>query len=132
MCGMVLCALVVIYGILGFVFQCTKNVKHAKIANCFLILGYVSTLVWQVYGTFLRYNAQGRVCCGDDVPDGYWNDPEKLRKWDDPNTYTPYLFKSGSYMTSLIIVLYCFYGCMCCCGSCACVAFLCGYRRELS
>ena len=46
LCGMVLCALVVVYGILGFVFQCTKNVKHAKIANCFLILGYVSTLVW--------------------------------------------------------------------------------------
>ena len=46
LCGMPLCALVVVYGILGFVFQCTKNVKHAKIANCFLILGYVSTLAW--------------------------------------------------------------------------------------
>ena len=76
LCGMILCALVVVYGILGFVFQCTKNVKHAKIANCFLILGYVSTLVWQIYGTLLRYKPQGKVCCGDEVADDYWDDPD--------------------------------------------------------
>ena len=54
-CGMILCSLYIVYGILGFVFQCTKNVKLAKIANCFMILGYVSTIVWLVNGTLIRY-----------------------------------------------------------------------------
>lgn len=89
--GIILCALVVLYGIMGFVFQCTKNVNHAKFANCFLILGYIFTMAWLVYGTVIRYQKPGKTCSGD-----YLSQEDIVDFSEDLSfSYNPYLLRSG-------------------------------------
>ena len=127
-CGAVLCAFCILYGVMGFIFQCTKNVTHAKFANCFLILGYCMTMSWLVCGTVLRYQKSGEACSGDFITT---KDLQNFN-YDRPFSYSPYLLRTGQLMTTIIIVLFCFYGCLFCCGLCACTAVIFGYRRELS
>ena len=126
--GIVISSTLMLYGVLGFVFRCSKRVSVAKLANCFLILGYSIAFVWMIFGVVLRYNNPGRVCSGDyglqrlivvDVD------------WDEPSTYAPYLLRTGELINTLLIAMLCFYSCLCGCGLCACVAVASGYRREL-
>ena len=126
-CGAILCALTMVYGIMGFIFQCTKNVTHAKFANCFLILGYCMTMAWLVCGSVIRYKKSGKACSGDDLT----LDESKRYDYDTPSTYNPYQLRTGTLMATMLLVMYCFYGCLFCCGLCACMAVLSGYRREL-
>ena len=59
MCGVVICSIIMLYSLLGFIFYCTSNVTHAKLANTFLILGYCLATGWLVFGTVIRYNNSG-------------------------------------------------------------------------
>ena len=125
--GVIICFFFVLYSLMGFIFQCTRTVAHAKIANCFLIIGYCLAMGWLVYGTVVRYETSGNVCTGvlHDFSGAKFD-------YDDSSTYNPYLIKTGSLIGTIVIILYVFYGCLCCCGLCACTAVACGYKRELS
>ena len=124
MIGVALCGIVTIYSLLGFIFQCTKNVTHAKLANCFLILGYCLAVGWLVAGTVFRYKTSGVICSGDHY--------EGEIVWSDQKSYEPFLIRTGTLMARLIVVGYIFYGMLFSCGVCACIAVSCGYRRELT
>jgi len=126
MFGVVISAFELVHSLLGFLFLCTQNSTHARWANCFLILGYFLSAFWLVWGTVVRSGGPGRLCSGDEL---YFN--EKDIDFNIPDSYSPYLLRTGQLMSTLLIVMYCFYGCLCCCGMCACVAVACGYRREL-
>ena len=88
--GVVICSFFIMYSLMGFVFQCTRTVAHAKIANCFLILGYCFAMGWLVFGTVVRYEASGNVCTGV-----YHNFNGSKFDYDNPMTYNPYLIKTG-------------------------------------
>ena len=126
MSGVILCSMFVFYSIWGFIFQCTNRFSHAKIANCFLILGYFLNLAWFISGAVLRWRDPGSACSGDN----YTLPPDF--DYSDPKSYNPYLLKTGTIMVNVLIIMMTFYSCMCCCGTCACIAVACGYRRELN
>ena len=98
-------------------------------ANCFLIIGYCIAMGWLVYGTVVRFETSGNVCTG--VLHDFRTD-SRIFDYDNPITYDPYLIKTGTLIRTIVIILYVFYGCLCCCGLCACTAVACGYKRELS
>ena len=124
--GIILCSFLIVYSLLGFFFLCLNNVILAKSANCFLIMGYCAAIAWLASGTVLRYRQAGILCSGDEAPRSDW----LFWNYSKPSTYDPYLVRTGSLMAGIIIALYVFYGCMCCCGFCACCAVACGYRRD--
>ena len=123
--GFVLCDLLLVYSLMGFVFYCTAKEIYAKLANCVLIMGYCLAMGFLVFGTMIRFSKEGIACSGED-----W-DPPPYINLDNPQTYSPYLLKTGHLIAALVIVMYIFYGCLCCCGCCAFIAVACGYRREL-
>ena len=66
------CGLVVIYSLLGFIFHCKAAVSIARMANCCLILGYLVMVFWLIAGTVLRFDAPGRTCSGE-----FWEDRDE-------------------------------------------------------
>ena len=124
--GLVICSFVMSYSLMGFIFYCTSKVTHAKLANCFLILGFCLAGGWLVFGTVIRFRTSGIECSGQNWVQPVYVNVEEAR------SYSPYLIKTGKLIGTLIIMMYCFYGCLLCCGCCACGAVACGYRRELS
>ena len=85
-------------------------------------------MAWLIYGSVVRYSPSGKRCSGDYLTE----DDFKIFSFDRPWEYNPYLLRTGELMATMLIFLISFYGCLFCCGICACTAVLCGYRRELS
>ena len=124
--GLILCSIVLLYSLMGFIYYCTARDIHGKLANCFLTMGYCLAVVWLVFGSVSRFGPAGVTCSGQE-----WSPPAYIN-FDNPMTYSPYLLKTGNLIATLLVLMYCFYGCLCCCGCCAFMAVACGYRRELS
>ena len=85
--GFVLSCSVILYSLLSYVYLLTDAVSIAVFSE---ILGFVtqmSTLVWLIYGSYIRWSHGGRVCSGSYVDES----EAKARA-------APYQWQSGLFM----------------------------------
>ena len=90
--GFAICCLEIMYSCTGFIFQYSSKQAHARLANCFLVLGQCNAIGWVIWGTVIRWNSAGRSCSGD-----YWEHTSNAKDidYDIPFSYSPYLLRTG-------------------------------------
>ena len=85
----------------------------ARTANCFLVLGLLSLLVWGGSGLVLRFRWAGKVCSG------YFLTPQQKNAIKIGKSSSHYLLDSGQTIAIISLLLATFYSLLLCLGSCA-------------